>query len=117
MSESVVVAATETSRTTLGAERHAATRGRARSRFYAGMSGMLLLIVLAGFSRTLYLRAFFDVPEIPAYVALHGIVLTAWFVGVFFRRLSSRSIAPTFIVGRAGLVRDWALPSLPPVLW
>jgi hypothetical protein len=49
------------------------------------MSGTVFLIVLAGFAPTLYLRAFLDVPEIPAYVLLHGIVLTAWFVGVFLQ--------------------------------
>lgn len=63
----------------------AVTRGRARSRFYVGMTGVLFLIVLLGFSRTLYLRPFFDVPEIPAYVLLHGVVLTAWFVSVLLQ--------------------------------
>jgi hypothetical protein len=43
---------------------------------------VVLLIVLAGFSRTLYLRSLFDVPDIPAYVMFHGIILTGWFVGV-----------------------------------
>jgi hypothetical protein len=43
---------------------------------------VVLLIVLAGFSRTLYLRSYFDGPEIPAYLTLHGVVLTAWFVAV-----------------------------------
>jgi hypothetical protein len=46
------------------------------------MSAVVLLIVLAGFSRTLYLRPLFDVPDIPAYVMLHGIILTAWFLSV-----------------------------------
>jgi len=43
------------------------------------MSVMLLAIVLIGFSRTLYLRPLFDVPDIPPYVYIHGAVLTAWF--------------------------------------
>jgi hypothetical protein len=46
---------------------------------------MLFLIVLIGFSRTLYLRAWLDVPAIPAYVLLHGVVLTGWFVAVVFQ--------------------------------
>jgi hypothetical protein len=49
------------------------------------MAGGLLLIVLAGFSRTLYLRALFDVPEIPASVVAHGVILTAWFAGFFLQ--------------------------------
>jgi hypothetical protein len=49
------------------------------------MSSALLLIVLAGFTPTLYLRAFFNVPEIPVSVFVHGIVLTAWFVGFFLQ--------------------------------
>jgi hypothetical protein len=67
--------------------RESAPQQRPRSRFYVGMSGALLLIVLVGFARTLYLRALFEVPEIPASVWLHGIVLTAWFVGVFLQTM------------------------------
>jgi hypothetical protein len=44
------------------------------------MSVVLLLIVLTGFGRTLYLRSFFDVPPIPVRAYSHGIILTAWFV-------------------------------------
>jgi hypothetical protein len=49
------------------------------------MSSALLLIVLAGFAPTLYLRAFFNVPAIPAAVWVHGLVLTAWFVAFFLQ--------------------------------
>jgi hypothetical protein len=49
------------------------------------MSGALLLIVLVGFSPTLYLRSFFDVPPIPMYVLIHGVVHTAWFVAVLLQ--------------------------------
>jgi hypothetical protein len=44
---------------------------------------MLLLIVFAGFARTLYLRVLFDTPPIPAYLFLHGAILTTWFVLLF----------------------------------
>lgn len=44
------------------------------------MSAALLLTVLVGFSPTLYLRAYFDVPDISGSVWAHGIVLTGWFV-------------------------------------
>jgi hypothetical protein len=55
-----------------------------RSRwFFPGISGALLAAVLVGFSPTLYLRTLFNVPPIPAYLYLHGVVLTTWFVLVF----------------------------------
>ena len=85
MSSSGVLASTEPSQTTVGAARRAATRSRVHSKFYLGMSVGLLLIVLVGFSRTLYLRAIFDVPEVSAYLLLHGCVLTAWFVGILLQ--------------------------------
>jgi hypothetical protein len=51
-----------------------------RDRFFLTMSGLLLLILLAGFSRTLYLRLFFEVPPVPTYLHVHGATVTAWFV-------------------------------------
>jgi hypothetical protein len=44
------------------------------------MAGVLLLLVVAGFVRTLYVRPLFVVPPIPGYLYVHGIVLTTWFV-------------------------------------
>jgi hypothetical protein len=84
MSEPIVTATIEMKRATVGV-RQPAIHVRAGRRFFIGMSGALLLIVVMGFSRTLYLRAFFDVPQIPASVWLHGIVLTAWFAGSFLQ--------------------------------
>lgn len=51
-----------------------------RDRFFLGMSGALFLVLLIGFSPTLYLRLFFDVPPIPLYLHVHGATVTAWFV-------------------------------------
>ncbi|MEQ1579717.1 MAG: hypothetical protein ABL964_03910 [Steroidobacteraceae bacterium] len=51
--------------------------------FYALMSGALLLIVLLGFGRSLYLRPFTDLPPLPVAVVIHGSILTAWYVGAF----------------------------------
>jgi hypothetical protein len=45
------------------------------------------LIVLAGFARTFYLRAFFDVPHVPLYVLVHGAVLSLWFIGLLLQAL------------------------------
>ena len=53
---------------------------RSRSKFFFGMSVVLLVFVVSGFAPTLYLRAFFDVPPIPGYLYLHGAILTGWFV-------------------------------------
>jgi hypothetical protein len=51
-----------------------------RDRFFLIMSGLLLLILLVGFSRTLYLRLLFQVPPVPIYLHIHGATVTAWFV-------------------------------------
>jgi hypothetical protein len=40
---------------------------------------VLFAIVLAGFARTLFLRALFDVPDIPPYLYVHGAVLSGWY--------------------------------------
>jgi hypothetical protein len=51
--------------------------------FFAVMSGVLLVIVLLGFGRSLYLRPFLDLPALPPAVWVHGSILTAWYVGTF----------------------------------
>lgn len=51
--------------------------------FHALMSGALLVIVLLGFGRSLFLRPFMDLPPLPAAVWVHGSILTAWYVGAF----------------------------------
>jgi hypothetical protein len=58
---------------------------KTRSKFFILMAGILLLIVLAGFSPTLYFRSYFDVPTIPTYLLVHGGVLTTWFVWLFIQ--------------------------------
>lgn len=102
MSESAVIA-TEEIKPATGSIRHPATHQRARGRFYVAMAGGLLLIVLLGFTPTLYLRAFFDVPEIPVSVFVHGLVLTAWFVA-FFLQTALVAVRRTDIHRRLGWV-------------
>lgn len=51
-----------------------------QDRYFFAVSFVLLAIVLVGFSRTLFLRALFQVPAIPWYVYVHGSVMTLWFV-------------------------------------
>jgi hypothetical protein len=67
------------------------------------MSTTLLLLVLVGFTRTLYLRPYFDVPEHPAYLMLHGAVLTAWFVW-FFVQTAFVAVGRSDIHRRIGMV-------------
>ncbi len=55
-------------------------RAERRSRFFTGMSILLFAFVLSGFARSFFLRAYFDVPPIPWYVYVHGLLLTAWFL-------------------------------------
>ena len=59
------------------------TRVSASRWFFPVIAGGLLAVVLIGFAPTLYLRSLFDVPPIPAYLYLHGVVLTTWFSLVF----------------------------------
>ncbi len=66
------------------------SRPRARAWFYGAAAGTLLLIVLVGFSHTLYLRSFFDVPTIPTYLYWHGVILTAWYAGLLMQVLLIR---------------------------
>jgi hypothetical protein len=43
------------------------------------MAGIQLAIVLTGFAPTLYMRSYFQAPQLPGYLFLHGLVLTVWF--------------------------------------
>jgi hypothetical protein len=99
-----------------------ATVAKSRSSFFLAMSAALLLIVLLGFAPTLYLRPFFDVPEHPVYLLLHGAVLTVWFVWFFtqniwvaigrrdiHRRLGVVGVGIAFAVVAAGAVATLGL--------
>lgn len=52
--------------------------------FFVGMASVLLLIVAVGFARSFYLRSIWNAghagPHLPAYIVLHGIALTLWFL-------------------------------------
>ena len=86
MTESTVASTVNMKRATVGV-RPPSTYLSGRRTFYVGMFGVLLVIVVMGFARTLYLRSFFDVPQIPPSVLVHGIVLTAWCVGSFLQAI------------------------------
>ena len=74
-----------------------------RDKFYQTMAGILLLIVLVGFTRTFYLRALFDVPDVPdSQVYLHGAVMTAWYL-LFFVQTSLVMAGRTPVHRRLGV--------------
>jgi hypothetical protein len=54
---------------------------RTRDWFYLGMTGALVVLLLAGFAPTYYLRSQLGAPQadIPPHVHLHGAILTLWF--------------------------------------
>jgi hypothetical protein len=51
-----------------------------RDPFYLGMSLFSLTIVMVGFARSFYLQNYFELPELPAHLVVHGTVLTTWFL-------------------------------------
>jgi hypothetical protein len=77
-----------------------------RDRFFLGMSGAMLVILLLGFAPTLYFRAFVDVQPIPFYLHLHGVVVTSWYVWVLFQASLVNIGRPEVHrrIGMAGLV-------------
>jgi hypothetical protein len=50
-----------------------------RSGFFFAAHLALLAVVLIGFAPSFFLRAFFDVPPIPASLYVHGVVMAIWF--------------------------------------
>ncbi len=52
---------------------------RPRGWFHVGVSGVLLLCVVVGFSPTFFLRPAFTDRPLPLYLYVHGSVLTLWF--------------------------------------
>ena len=57
-----------------------------RSRFFVAFASAMLLVVLAGFARTLCARPYFGTLDmlgasaLPVHLYVHGIILTTWFV-------------------------------------
>ncbi|MGC1905407.1 MAG: hypothetical protein WA715_16420 [Candidatus Acidiferrum sp.] len=54
-----------------------------RNSYFTWAASVALLLVLAGFARTYYLKIFFATPVLPTLLHLHGAILTLWFV-LFF---------------------------------
>lgn len=59
----------------------------ARTNFFLLLSSLFLVIALTGFARSFYLRSYFEFPELPIHLYVHGIALTAWFLLAFLQPL------------------------------
>jgi len=51
-----------------------------RNRFFLIMSTLFLGLVLVGFSRSFYLKSYFDFPALPIHLQIHGVALSSWFL-------------------------------------
>lgn len=69
-----------------------------RSRFFLYLSAAMLLTVIFAFSPTFFLRARFGGADIPPYLVMHALVLTAWFAWLVLQ-------AALIGAGRPGLHR------------
>src|SRR5438132_10705550 len=59
----------------IGAQRQAKTRERM---FYTGMAAAILITVFIGFSRTFYLRPYFQTQRLIPLLILHGTLFSSW---------------------------------------
>ena len=77
-----------------------------RPNFYKLIAIALALFMIAGFSRTYYLRFLSDLPPMTWLVHLHGLVFTAWVVlfVVQTRLIASHRVALHMKLGVAGAV-------------
>ena len=77
-----------------------------RGRFYGLVAWVLVALVVAGFARTFYLRAWFDVPPITLLLQLHGLLFSAWFAlyVVQTRLIAANNVRAHMKLGIAGVV-------------
>jgi hypothetical protein len=96
----------------------------ARNRFFLGMTIVMAAVVLAGFMPTLFGRAAFNVPKMPAYLYLHGMTLTAWYALLVLqatlagrrnlalhRQLGWAALAFVVLIPLAGMGTQLAMPN------
>lgn len=79
---------------------------RTRSHFFGWMGLALALVIVAGFARTFYLRAWFDVPPLAALLYLHGVLFSAWVALFLFQAtmVARGELATHRRYGRIGIV-------------
>ncbi|TWT19076.1 hypothetical protein FQY83_11955 [Luteimonas marina] len=58
----------------------AGQRSRRRNRFFVWTAVAMLVVVALGFGKSFYLRPVFSDTPLPTYLAVHGIVMTAWYL-------------------------------------
>jgi len=77
-----------------------------RGRFYGLVAIVLAALVLAGFARTFYFRAWFDAPPITLLLHLHGLLFSAWFAlyVVQTRLIAANHVRAHMKLGIAGVV-------------
>ncbi len=71
-----------------------ASIARKRSPFFVVFACVMLLLVIAGFTRTFYLRSFFSTEPLAIYIQVHGVVLTAWFMLFLLQTILIRQHRP-----------------------
>ncbi len=73
--------------------------------FFPTVTGLLFAGLLIGFAKTFFLRSQFNVPPLPAYLYVHGVVLTTWFALV---------VAQTYLVAahRTGVHRRLGIAAI-----
>lgn len=83
-----------------------APASRQRERFYVSAGVVAALVVLAGFSRTYFLKGYFGTPALTPLVHLHGILFTSW-VALFITQawlVSARRTRVHMRLGVAGFL-------------
>lgn len=86
-----------------------ASSNTTRRPYYAPVALAALLLVIAGFARTYYLKTLFDTPTLPPLVHLHGAVMTGWFA-LLFIQASLIATHRTAVHQRLGILGAvWAL--------
>ena len=85
-----------------------------RGRFFIAMSALLLIVVLAGFTRTFYLHGIFGQPALPAHLYAHGVLLTTWFCLAFVQTclIATGHTALHRRLGVAGIVVAFAVVAI-----
>jgi hypothetical protein len=77
-----------------------------RNAYFTWAAIVAMLLVLAGFARSYYLKAFFATPVLPTLLHLHGAILTLWFVLFFVqvRLVAVRRVDLHRLLGTYGAV-------------
>jgi hypothetical protein len=79
---------------------------RAERVFYSTMALVVLIIVFAGFSRTFYIRPYFQTEKLQALLIAHGVIFSAW-IALFITQTTLVAAKRTRIhmkLGIAGMV-------------